>query len=227
MTTPAPLIWTFTLLSTYENCNYKAMRKYLVAKDMRIPYVEGPDQARGNFAHKAFEKRVKHGEPLPPEYTAYEPMIAQLLPYHPDVEMQLGIRANGESCRFFDCGDGDGRGKLDLAIVKGTTGFILDYKTSKKAREDAAELAIGALLLKARYPGLTRITARYLWLGPGTLGREHDVSDTATTWRRVQGMVADIRRKAAANYWPKNDNPLCPWCEVSKHECEFRRPIPG
>lgn len=226
MPAPLKLIWTYTLLDAFENCNYKGFRKYLAPGDARVPYVEGPAQAWGNKVHKSFEKRIGHGEPLIGDLAGFESQIQLLAPLKPTAEMKLGMRADGTACGFHDCGDGDGRGKLDVVAIKGTRALIFDWKTSAKPREDPRELAIQALLLKSKYPELTSIIAYYVWVTHGTLGREHDVSDTAATWRRVQGMVADIRRKWAADFWPKNDNPLCPWCEVPNHDCEFRRPIP-
>lgn len=225
---PLRLIWTYTLLDAYENCNYKGFRKYLAPGDLRVPYVEGAAQAWGKQAHSAFEKRVNHGEPLPAELSEkWEASVQALLVHRPRVELKLGITADRKPRSFHDCEDGDGRGVLDFVAISGTSAFILDWKTSGKPREDPRELAIQALLLKARHPELTKIIAHYVWLTPGKLGRAHDVSDTDATWRRVQGMVADIRRKWVANYFPKNENPLCPWCEVPNNDCEFRRPIPN
>lgn len=225
---PLRLIWTYTMLDAYENCNYKGFRKYLAPGDARVPYVEGAAQAWGTTVHNAFEKRINHGEPLPAEISqVWEPAIAALLSHQPRVELKLGITADRKPRSFHGCEDGDGRCKIDFVAIRDTTGFILDWKTSTKPREDPRELAIQALLLKAKHPELTKIIAHYVWVTPGKLGRAHDVSDTDATWRRVQGMVADIRRKWAANFWPKNENPLCPWCEVPTNECEFRRPIPA
>lgn len=223
---PQRLIWSYTLLDAFENCNYKGFRKYLAQGDLRVPYVEGPAQAWGNYTHTAFEKRISYGEPLPPDLEHFEHAVQLMLPREPRAELKLGIRANGQPCTFHDCQDGDGRGKLDVVMMDGQRALIIDWKTSTKPREDPKELAIQALLLKAKYPELTKITAHYMWLTPNKLGRAHDVSNTDATWRRVQGIVANIRQKMAADYWPKNENPLCPWCEVPTHECEFRRPIP-
>lgn len=223
---PLKLIWTYTLLDAYENCNYKGFRKYLAPSDLRVPYVEGPAQAWGNKVHKSFEKRINHGEPLLPDLAHHEPLMEHAARFNPIAEMKLGMRPDGSPCSFHDCQDGDGRGKLDLVVLHDQMAAIFDYKTSKKPREDPRELAIQALLLKAKFPRLRQITGYYVWLTPGTIGKLHDVSDTTSTWRRVQGMVADIRRKWAADFWPKSDNPLCPWCEVPNHDCEFRRPIP-
>lgn len=220
------LIWTYTLLDAYENCNYKGFRKYLAPGDQKVPYVEGPAQAWGNLVHAGFEKRLSHGEPLPPEMEHYAPLVQVLQAHNPVGEQKLGIRSTGAPCGFFECDDGDGRGKIDVTVLKGNTAAIFDWKTSKKPREDPRELAIQALLLKAKYPHLTRIVGHYVWLETMQIGKPHDVSDTVTTWKRVQAMVANIRMKHANNFWPKNENPLCPWCEVPKNECEFRRPIP-
>lgn len=224
---PLCLIWTYTLLDAYENCNYKGFRKYLALGDERVPYVGSPAQAWGNTVHTAFEKRISHGEPLPDKLFEWEARVQTMLPYRPAVELKLGITADRKPVGFHSCEDGCGRGKLDFVTMHHQTALILDWKTNAKPREDPRELAIQALLLKAKYPHLTKILAHYVWVTHDKLGRVHDVSDTDATWRRVQGMVADIRRKWAANYWPKNENPLCPWCEVPTNDCEFRRPIPN
>lgn len=224
---PLKLIWTYTLLDAYENCNYKGFRKYLAPGDLRVPYVEGPAQAKGNHAHTALEKRLSHGEPLPLDLSYLEEQVSALSHKRARAELKLGITAERKLCSFYDCEDGDGRCKIDACVVAGGRALIIDWKTNAKPREDPRELAIQAMLLKAKHPELTSIIAYYYWLTPQKLGKAHDVSDTDATWRRVQGMVADIRRKWAANYWPKNENPLCPWCEVPNNDCEFRRPIPN
>lgn len=216
------------MLDAYENCNYKGFRKYLAPDDLRIPYVGSPAQAWGNTVHTAFEKRVSHGEPLPKDLARWEPRLQAMAPFKPRAELKLGIDTQGRSKPFFDCEDGDGRGKLDYVMINGPHALILDWKTNAKIREDPRELAIQALLLKAKHPELTTIAAHYVWIEHGgALGKKHNVSDTDATWRRVQGMVADIRAKMAADWWPKNENPLCPWCEVPNNDCEFRRPIPA
>lgn len=210
------IIWTFTFLNDYENCPHKAFRRY-IAKD--VPYIETDAMRWGNVVHTAFEKRLRHGEPLPDTLAHLEPFATALTPRRPVVEYKLGIRADGRPCGFYD-DNVWGRGKADVAIIESDRGVIVDWKTGKQ-REDARELEILGLLLQAAQPHVRTVVGHYVWIADNQLGTPHDVSNTAGTWRRVQSMMAQVNEYARLNHWPKNENPLCKWCPVM--DCNFNR----
>jgi len=137
-------------------------------------------------------------------------------------ELKLGITADGRACDFF-AKDVQGRGKVDVSIIKDISAFITDWKTGNSKYETAFELEIGALLLHALYPHLRRIFGCYVWLKENRMGQLHDLSDTAGTWMRVQHMFARLKADRASGQFAKRQGPLCAYCPVK--DCEFNRAV--
>lgn len=206
-----PPPWSFSFLQAYDQCPKKAYHIY-VAKD--IPWKETDERRRGNETHTAFEKRLSAGKPLPKDLEGWEPFCNSLQKHNPEAELALGISTSGTILPFFDkTGQIYGRVKIDVAMIQGPAAFILDWKTGKK-REDPFELKIQGMMLKARNPELTKITAQYAWVVAGELGKAHDVSDALGTWNDINGRVETIRKYGSQSHWPARQSPLCGWCEV-------------
>lgn len=211
---PRPLVWSYTLLSTFRNiCQHQAFRRY-IKKD--IPYVETPEMKRGNDVHTAMELRGG-GKPLPADMEPYEPFARCLDGKNATYEMKLGVTKTGHSCDFFGSGVW-GRGKLDVTIVNGENAYLCDWKTSKTIREDAFELEVQGVLLHAKFPYLKRIVGQYVWLKHEQLGRIHDVSDTRKTWAEIGRIMRVIDECRANDHFEKRTSGLCGWCNVM--DCE-------
>ena len=205
-----------TFLDNFNNCAYKAFRMY-VAKDLP----RGPQTTAmkwGIDVHSAFEVRIKHGTPFPKEMP-YEVFAAPLAAAGAKAELALGITEAGEPCSFFDKAVWL-RGKLDAPVIRGTAAAIMDVKTGKR-REEAAELKIHAVLLKAAYPTLQKLTGFYIWLQDMEIGKPHDVSDTAKTLADVRYTMAQVANAIEVEDFPKRPNPLCGWCDVM--DCQHNK----
>lgn len=216
---PKMPVWSYSFLSKYEQCPRQAYYLYVAPKDQRPPYVESPQQKIGNDGHKAMERRLSVGEPLPPAYQAAEGFALGLAQLPVQAELKLGITSQGQSCAFF-ADDVWGRGTADVVVVQGPVAQMYDWKWANR-REDPKELRVQALLLHARYPHLTRIVGNYVWMREGKLGVPHDLSDTGAIWRSINGQMETIRKFAEMDHWPPKEGPLCAFCNVAK--CEFRR----
>jgi len=208
-----PLVYSFTLLKTADNCMYKAYRQY-VKKD--IPYVESKEMAWGNEVHSAFEHRLG-GKPLPESMRQWEPIVAVYAERKALPEMKVGITRAGKPTGFFD-NDVFVRGKIDATIARNDKALLADWKTGSSKYEDPFELEVQAVMLKARMPQLTAIAGHYVYTAENRVGKTHDLSDVNSTWARVNNKVEAIEDNMATGEWPKTRNPLCGYCPVK--DCE-------
>jgi CRISPR/Cas system-associated exonuclease Cas4 (RecB family) len=216
-TFPQPLIFTYTMINTYDICPHQMYRRY-VKKDLK--FVETPEMRFGNEVHSAFEYRMG-GKPLPLNMQIWEPIASAIADRKPRTEQQLAIDDNGKPAEYEGKGTAKPffRGKNDLTLLNGTKALLLDIKTGKK-REDPNELETNAMLIHAHNPHLTEIKGAYVWLKEGTIGQTHELSDTQSTWARVNNKAEEIEDCMATNQWAKKKGPLCGYCNVI--DCENR-----
>lgn len=208
-----PLVYSFTMLKTADNCLHKMFRQY-IKKD--IPYVETPEMKWGNDVHTAFEYRLG-GKPLPQNMIHWEPLVVAYVERKARPELKLGVTRKGQSTGFFDK-DVFLRGKIDATMVNGTNAFLPDWKTGNSKYEDPFELEIQALMLKATMPQITKVFGHYVWLKENRIGQNHDLSDFNGTWARVNNKVEVIEDAMATGEWTKTKNQLCGYCPVK--DCE-------
>lgn len=214
-----PLIHSFSALSCYENvCPHQYYHTY-IAKT--VPYVETPERKRGNDVHAAFDKRVSQGIPLPPDMLQWEPFAAPFDGKGAKTELKLAITAQGAATDYWGKTGTWLRGRVDVALVNGENAYILDWKTGGSKYESRFELDVGALLLHAANPRLTKIKGAYAWLKENRLGTVYDLSDTRHAWTKVTGIVTHIERDRKRGEFEKRPGALCGWCSVES--CEHRR----
>ncbi len=210
--------WSFSHLNTWLTCPHQYAHKYVLRDLPSEPQSEA--MKWGNTVHEAFEARLSGWETYDREmFKPYERYAKALDNVQKHVEVKLGIKADGFPCDFFDP-QVWGRGKLDVVVVNThhPVAVVIDWKTGR-VWEDPFELAVHGLLLKAHWPHVKSIQARYCWLKEGRLGEPYDVSDTQTTRDKIKVMVGAMEQQLAAKEWPKRRNPLCRWCPVVS--CEY------
>lgn len=216
-----PLVFSYTIVNTYENvCPHQFYRRYIV-KD--IPFVGSPDVDHGNAGHTAMELRLG-GKPLPQALEAMEPLAASLTARKALPEQQLGLTVEGRVTGFWDK-NAWYRGKIDATIVHGEVAYIADYKFGKTIREDPLELELNAVMVHAKHPHLKKIVGQYLW-GPDLYGARltpvtgpmHDLTDTTRAWNTIKRVAAAIENDRKAGEFEKRRSGLCGWCSVS--DCE-------
>ena len=213
-----PLIGTYSFMHNYVDiCQYQTFHRY-IAKT--IKFVETPEIKFGNEVHKAFERRIGGGVPLPVNMQQWEPFARPFDGQGAKVETQLGLTADGRATRYFG-DDVRYRVKIDVNVIKGTTAYIADFKTGGSKYEDPFELEVGALHLHALHPTLTKIVGNFIWLKENRLGQTYDLSDTKATWNKVTGIMKSMETARANDDWPKRPSGLCGWCPVK--DCEHWR----
>ena len=213
------LIHSYSGLSCYENvCPHQYYHTYILKT---VPYVETPERKRGNDAHAALDKRISAGVPLPPDMAQWEPFAMSFDGLGAKAELKLAITASGTTVDYWSKQDAWLRGRVDVAVVNGTSAYILDWKTGNSKYEDKLEIGVYAMLLHAANPQLTSIKGTYAWLKDNRLGQSYDLSDTRTTWNKVNAIVKNIERDRARGEFEKREGPLCGWCDV--RSCEHRK----
>jgi RecB family exonuclease len=212
-----PLVFSYSFLNAYKNCPYAAAQRYIFKK---LPYVETPEMKRGNEVHAALEHRIGANKPLPPELMPFEKYAQPFDGRAPKTELKLGITATGAACDFF-ASNVFLRGKVDCTIMSPPNAYMADWKTGNSRFEDRFELDIGALMLRAKYPGLTHITGRYVWLKDDRLGQAYDLSDTGKVMARILEYADVIEGDRRENTFEKTPSGLCGWCDCL--DCEHNR----
>lgn len=213
MSTAKPFVFTYTMINTFLICPEQMYRRY-VKKDLEFKMT--PEMEFGNEVHTAMEYRLG-GKPLPVKMQQWEPFAAALDGLKARAEVKLGITAEGKPTGFFDK-DVWLRGKADVIAIAGSAAFLPDWKTGKP-REEPLELAVNAMLVHAHNPHLRTFTGVYAWLKENRMGIPHDVSDTNSTWAKVNNIVEDIKDSMQTGDWTKRKSPLCSWCDV--FDCEY------
>jgi hypothetical protein len=193
------------------------MRKYIKKDLPKQP--QSSAMKWGNAVHSAFEVRITHGTAFPTGMEKYEALAQPLVAAGAVAEKMLGIDDRGALCDFF-APEVWLRGKIDASIVREGTAAIFDWKTGKK-REERAELATHAVLLKAWQPTIQKVTAHYVWLQDNEVGKAHDVSDTEMKLNEIRQTMWFVESCIEEENFPKRPNPLCGWCDVT--DCEFNR----
>lgn len=209
----------YTMLSDFWNCPKKCYHAR-IAKDLP-PERKSDAQLHGIEVHEAFEQSIKVGEILP-SIVKHAALLQPLLPYKPHAELKLGMTADGSSATFF--GKPFMRGVADVAIVNAqhapTMAMLVDWKTGK-VREDKKELECQAILLRANFPTLQKITGCYGWLVENRMGQAYDLSSLGRPYAAIHATHAEMTKCLDTRTWPENPNPLCGWCPVKA--CKYNR----
>lgn len=207
---------SYSFLRDLDNCPHKAYRRF-IKRD--LPKEDTPELRHGNAVHDGLAAYINgKGPPLAlPE--AMAGLAAPLRDQGARAEVAMGMTKEMLAADYWK-GDPWFRGKTDVLMLKPPQAMLVDWKTGKP-REDKRELQCQALLVRANYPEISRITGMYVWLKEDRLGELHDLTDLD---RAYHGTVAAMDQAAAYDRqgdWPKTPNALCGWCNVV--DCEHRR----
>ena len=198
-----------TFLDTYTRCPKAAFHRF-IAKD--LPYTETESMKWGNAVHKAMELAINEATPMP-EGMAHFGKFITALGDNCKAEVSLGIDIEGNPVKFW-AGDVFYRGKVDVIKVHGDAAVIVDWKTGKP-REDRNELERHAVLVRAHYPQISKVSGLYVWLKEDRPGKLYDVSRTAPILTNIKAIMRTVEQTIAAGAeFPAVDNPLCGWCAI-------------
>ncbi len=215
-----PPAWSYSSLTKFETCP-KQYYHVKVAKDV----VEAPTEATtwGSKVHEQLEKRVRDGTPLPESAAGFE-RIASLIADHGGmklVEQQIAINSALQPTGWF-ADDAWCRGIVDVGVIAGKNGVLLDYKTGKR-RPESSQLKLFAALAFASYPELQVVHTGFVWLKHNAVDKEKFTrEDVPVIWQEFIPRVQRLERAYEEDKFPPKPSGLCEaWCPVPKHKCEF------
>ena len=215
---PSEVKWSFSSLKDYINCP----RQYMEVKVLKRFEKRLTEQMLyGTSVHKALEDYVGEGKPLPDDYKQYAPQLDPLRDMEGEKypEFRMAVDFDRQPCKWTKYWV---RGVVDLLVVDGEMGFIVDYKTGNDKYADLKQLQLMALLAFAHFPQLQRIKAGLLFVAKNNfITAEYAREDEDKLWIDFIPHLERLRLSHENDEWQPNPTPLCGYCPVSS--CEFYR----
>lgn len=217
---PQEIKWSFSSLKDYVNCP----RQYQEVKVLKR-FEKRPTQQMlyGTAVHSALEDYVGKGTPLPKNYQQYQKQLDPLkdmegikFPEH-----RMAVTFEREPCTF-GASDYWVRGIVDLLVINGEQGFIVDYKTGSNKYPDPKQLQLMSLLTFAHFPQVQHVKAGLLFVAhEHFVTSEYAREDADKLWHDFTADLERLRLSHVNNTWQPNPTPLCGWCPVNS--CEFNK----
>jgi len=210
--------WSFSSLKEYVNCP----KQYQEVKVLKRYFKQTtPEMTYGNEVHKALENYVKDGTPLVKNYSHFKPLMDTIIDIEGEKfpEQRMALDKDGNACKY---SEGWVRGIVDLLIVRGDTGYILDYKTGSNKYPDPKQLKLMALMTFAHFPEVKRIKAGLLFIVHNSfMDEEYTRSQIDDLWGAFVPALIQLETSLETGVWNPNRTPLCGWCPVTT--CEFHK----
>jgi len=218
--------WSYSAIKTYEQCPHKYKNLY-VTKEVKDTGNEAT--AYGTLMHQAAEDRLKSGTPIPETFKKLVPVVEALdrLPGEKHTELRLGVKKAPTETGFAPCGFFDPdvwmRTVVDVLVINGPKGKLVDYKSSKNARyADTRQLDIMAAATFITYPDVQEIKSGLAFVVcDDWVPKTHKVEKLTTYIGVFNPELEKLEASLEGDVWPKKSGPLCGWCPVKK--CEFHR----
>ena len=211
--------WSYSSLSSYETC---PRRFYITRISKLVTEKQTEATIHGNEVHKALENYVGNKAPLAAKYESYRPIAdkIRMAPGKKLLEYRFGLTKALTPTTFF-ASDVWVRGVLDVCVIQGITGTILDYKTGKR-KVDADQLKMFAGAALASWPYLESVKTGYLWLQTNQLDQqEFTQADKPLIFQEFAARVRRMEMSEKNDDWPANPSGLCrEWCPVGRANCE-------
>lgn len=211
--------WSYSSISLFQQCPRKYYR-LRIAKDV----VEPPQQhlLYGSEVHKAAERYVGYGEPLPAKYSQFKPQLDAMiaLPGEKHCELELGLTKDFEPCGFRDKRVWF-RGIADLLVINGDKARVIDYKTGRSSQyADTKQLELLSLLVFKHFPKVISVKAGLLFLVAESLVKAEFPQDhQAGAWAKWLPEINRLEAAMTTGVWNPRPNFTCrKFCAVL--DCE-------
>ena len=217
--------WSYSSIKTFEQCPKKYFH-LKVAKDVKDEPGEAADY--GTAVHLAAEEFIRDGKPIPEKFSFMKPILEPLAAKQGEkhTEMRLGVAKTEEGfapTTFFG-NDVWYRGIVDLLILDGNKGWMIDYKTGKNAKyADMKQLDLMAGALFIKYPGLNVIKSGLAYVVSQEFPQKVHYRKHLDEYMSVFEDELDLLDAAMENgVFNAKTSPLCGWCPVTT--CEHWKP---
>jgi len=202
-------------LDLFQQCPHKYYR-LKVKKDIKEPVSE--HLVYGLDMHKAAEKHLKDGKPIPERFNYLTPVLNKLKEYAGEklCEYRMGLTRNLDPCGFFDK-QVWWRGVADLIILNGDSAKIIDYKTGKSSKHaDTKQLEILSLAVFKHFPQVKRVKGGLIFVVANEFVKgEFNVEQSSIYWQRWLTGTAQLEKAFEVDVWNPRPNFTCrKWCPV-------------
>ena len=217
--------WSYSSIKTFEQCPKKYFHLKVV-KDVKDE--PGPEAQYGTAVHLAAEEFIRDGKPIPEKFAFMRPVLEPLAakPGEKHCELRLGVAKTdtGFAPTSFFAKDVWYRGIVDLLIIDGDKGWMIDYKTGKNAKyADLKQLDLMAGALFVKYPDLKVIKSGLAYVVSQEFPKKTHKRKHLNQYLSVFENQLDRLEAAMENgIWNPQSGPLCGWCPVTA--CEHWKP---
>ncbi len=213
--------WSYSSIKTFDQCP----RKYFHLKVLKDVKDYG-NQATiyGQEVHKACEDYVKDDVEIPEKFAYVRGVVEAIKRMNGDkhTELKLGVKkveGGYEPCKFLGK-DVWWRGIADVVVIRGDTGYSLDYKTSKNARyADTKQLDLVAAGLFVHFPQLKKVKSGLLFVVSNEfIHKEHFVEQRDEYFDTFKDQLDRLDSAEVSGVWNAKTGPLCKFCPGSRGE---------
>lgn len=199
-----PTRWSYSSLSTYEECSAKW--KYRYVDKMRDP--PSPAMERGTRLHSLCETVLNdHSAPTPYELTAIGLHLERLRANQAQSEKVWRLNADWtpvETGAWV-------KGIIDVHFIKDDALHIYDFKSGRPYASHKKQLELYALIGLSTFPQAERAECGAIYIDSGKIGYKRTIERT-----EVAPAVADWTARAntmfADNELAPKRGPGCYWC---------------
>ena len=217
--------WSYSSIKTFEQCPKKYFH-LKVAKDVKDEPGEAAEY--GTAVHLAAEEYIRDGKPIPEKFSFMRPILEPLAAKQGDkhCEMRLGVAKtdDGFAPTTFFAKDVWYRGIVDLLILDGNKGWMVDYKTGKNAKyADMKQLDLMAGALFIKFPELETIKSGLAYVVSQEFPKKTHKREHLNQYMSVfEDQLYNLDEAMGNGVFNPKSGPLCGWCPVTT--CEHWTP---
>lgn len=210
--------WSYSALTSYETC---PRRHFATRIEKSIVEPETEELRWGNRVHKAIEKAIQRGEPLPAELSSMQSVVDKVIsaPGITYGEQQFALNRDFEPVGWWDKTTWV-RVIIDVMKVRGDWAFVGDWKTGK-VKDDSDQLELFAAVAFHQQPALQRVHTAFVWLKERRLTPARFTrADLPKIWAKFLPRVQRYDYAHEHDRWEPKPSGLCKrHCPVTT--CEF------
>ena len=216
MPSRTPIPWSYSLLDKFVTCpaQFHAIKVVKTAAD-----TTGAAGEYGQYVHKAFENRLRHGTPLPSDLVQHDDKLVELskLPGEKFYERRIAINRKLAPSEFFGRTVWS-RGVIDFLAVRGERAWVVDYKTGKRIPNNK-QLKLCALYVFYNHTAVQQVEGSY-YMTMGGLKQPAPVTflrnQIPELWATFTPDLKQYVEAFKTDIWQERPSGLCRgWCPVT------------
>ena len=212
--------WSYSSLKQFINC---PRQYYELRVTERYTQKVNTHMLYGTAVHEALENYAKHHTALPRNYKRYQPAVDALLaiPGEKFIEYPMALGHDKKPVDF-ESPHRWVRGIVDLMIIDGEEGYIVDYKTGSANYPDPKQLTLMSLMAFQHFERLKNIKAGLLFLASNVfIEDKYNRDDMDVLWNAFTADLLRLDNAFKTDQWPEKPSGLCRFCSVE--DCAYNR----